>query len=259
MNEEPLRLEKATHPDGFVDFYTMLGVSSDTPPEEIQENINSLYQEAQMHRDHRVPARRREYQTLLEILPQARLVLLDEARSKRYKAYCHAVEMELPRMPHTEFLGALVREKEATDTRTDILTIRDLSRLRLATVGAEADAAPSAEEAEEDAPTAEMAEATETAPLVKEEPKAEKATLAPAIATSAPAPAPHPIPSNGPVSEGQRFSFSSLLGGGFVLAGLLVALPVLTGIPIVFATALSAFSAGICAYVFSLAGEVIEA
>lgn len=245
MNDNALGLEKAIHPDGFVDFYAILGVDSSTPASQIQESINALYQEAQMNRDHRVAARRREYQTLLEVLPQARLVLLDEARSKRYRAYCHAVEMELPRMPYPEFLSTLVREKEVADVRTDILTIRDLSRLRIAS-GEEAEVPkPAAPTIPQEAPTL----AEPVAPPVVEEARLE--TVAPLAAPVAPA--------AGPVSEAQKFSLSSLLGGGLILLGLLASLPTLAGVPLILAVALALLGAGVCAYVFSLTGEVIEA
>src|SRR5689334_1887599 len=110
MNTQPLI--EAQHADGFVDFYSLIGVSSTLGSDELRDQINALYKEAQTDRDHRTPARRREAQLLLELLPQARTILLDPKRRRRYDAYRGAVEMQSPRMPFSEFLPGLIAERE---------------------------------------------------------------------------------------------------------------------------------------------------
>jgi ABC-type Na+ efflux pump permease subunit len=73
--------------DGFVDFYELLGVEEDATLTRLRTTINALYNESQANRDHRNLNRRREYQTLLQLLPQARELLLDEKKRERYDAF----------------------------------------------------------------------------------------------------------------------------------------------------------------------------
>jgi hypothetical protein len=73
--------------DGFIDFYELLGVEEEATLTRLRTTINALYNEAQANRDHRNLNRRREYQTLLQLLPQARELLLEEAKRERYDAF----------------------------------------------------------------------------------------------------------------------------------------------------------------------------
>ena len=114
---------EAQHADGFVDYYALINTSSSTDNETLREQINALYKEAQTNRDHRTPTRRREAEFLLELLPQARTVLLDPKRRRRYDAYRGAVEMQSPRMAFEEFLPSLLAEKEKAPTGADILSL----------------------------------------------------------------------------------------------------------------------------------------
>ncbi|HEX9998662.1 MAG TPA: hypothetical protein VGB45_16125 [Abditibacterium sp.] len=234
MQQQLLNAENSVSEENFVNFYTLLGVDPATPAEEMQDAINALYQDAQINRDHRVPTRRREYQYLLEILPQARAILLDAKRRKRYDAYCHAVKMDAPRLPYAEFVRDLMREKDANDGRTDILTLRDLSRLHL--VSDPASPAPVA-----------------IAPAIAESATSKAATSA---STSTPAPSPT-TPSNAPFSltAAPKFSASSFIGGAVVLTGLLALLPSLTKLSLEIASPLALVGAVVTAYVFSLADE----
>lgn len=256
MNNELSGIEKAIHPDGFVDFYLLLGVNSATPGDELQKTINTLYQDAQTNRDHRIQARRREYQTLLELLPHARTILLNEARRKRYNAYRNAVEMQLPRLPYTDFFEGLIREKDAIDTKTDIFTLRDLSRLRATSAGTEV-ASPAPLTSESTKTEAEKREPArlEAAPAVSV-PSASAATVA-----MPPMPAPETTATDPmPVAQSAaRFPLQSAIGGLCVLGGMLAALPPLAGVPIVIAAPLALICAGVIAYVFSLATETTEA
>jgi hypothetical protein len=251
MNQELRGIEKATHPDGFVNFYAILGATPTTPIEEIQESINAMYQEAQNNRDHRVAARRREYQLLLEVLPQARTILLDDTRRKRYNAYCNAVEMESPRIPYPEFLSGLLREKEVHDARSDILTIRDLSRLRLVS--------PEEQPEEQNLPSIENSHSTSTAPAEEQPLKSQK----PVQTTEIEAPKAETRESTDvppvPAMRTPRFSPQSLSGGVIVLGGLLACLPTLAEVPLVLAAPLALVSAGVTAYVFAIAGNEMNA
>lgn len=288
MNDQLIGVDQATHPDGFVDYYAILATAPSTPAEEMREKINALYQEAQTNRDHRSLPRRREYQILLELLPQARTILLDETRRKRYNAYRQAVEMQSPRMAYPEFFESLTRERNAPDSHVDILTIRDLSRLRRATTaldptGSEsapdnepitevkavtgptpiapafpAPSSPPANEVgvpEETLTTAREATSPSNSPasIFKAATEASETTSA----ASPPTPAPPSTPS-GPISEAHKFSANALLGGAIVLGGMLGVLPNMVGVPIVLTVPLAVLCGGVTAYVFSMTGEVIE-
>lgn len=245
--------------DGFVDFYQLIGVSPDAPEAQIQESINSLYQDAQTHRDHRVAARRREYEYLLEILPQARTILLDPARRKRYNAYCAAVTLQSPRIPYPEFLAALLREKDVADPRSNILTLSDLSRLRpgAPTASTEPKSLTSLSTAPA-TPATVAAGASEVAAQTLAEQTEES------VATGA---TPQEIPlesaSEPAAPRNTIFSFlppiqlspQSWCGGVVVFVGSVVFLPLLAGVPLLVCVPLSAMSAFITTYVFSLAEE----
>jgi hypothetical protein len=237
MNEAPRGIEKATQEDGFVNFYTAFGLTPAAPAEEIQETLNAKFQEAQNNRDHRVPARRREYQLLLETLPQARTILLDAARRKRYDAYCQAREMGSPHMPYAEFLSGLLREKDVEEVRADILTLRDLSRLRLVTP-------------EPQNPVTEISTPGTVSPVQKVTVAEEIQTPTPTMEKSAPVEAPRV--SSPPAT---RFPLAALAGGAMVLGGLLACLPTLAGVPPVLTAPLALVSAGVTAYVFALAAR----
>ncbi|RYE99415.1 MAG: hypothetical protein EOO77_35585 [Oxalobacteraceae bacterium] len=129
----PQDLLEAQHADGFIDFYTLLAATPSVGAEELREQINTLYKDAQTDRDHRTPTRRREAQLLLELLPQARTILLDPKRRRRYDAYRGAVEMQSPRMPFEEFLPSLLNERESVPAAADILSV---SRRSIKTVNA---------------------------------------------------------------------------------------------------------------------------
>lgn len=121
----PLEAQQA---DGFVDFYALTGSAPDTSSEELRDTINAQYKDAQNDRGHRTPARRHEASLLLELLPQARTVLLDPKRRRRYNAYREAVAMQSPRMPFEEFLPSLLRETRDAPVAADILSMADLNR-----------------------------------------------------------------------------------------------------------------------------------
>lgn len=73
--------------DGFIDFYELLGVEDEATLTRLRTTINALYNEAQSNRDHRNLNRRREYQSLLQLLPQARELLLEDEKRERYDAF----------------------------------------------------------------------------------------------------------------------------------------------------------------------------
>ena len=73
----------AAHADGFVDYYELLQMPSSSSEEELRGRIQGLYSEAQANRDHRNLNKRRDYQALLEYLPQARNVLIEDQTKRQ--------------------------------------------------------------------------------------------------------------------------------------------------------------------------------
>ncbi len=219
---------EAQHADGFVDFYTLLALAPSVETDEVREQINSLYKDAQTDRDHRTPARRREAQMLLELLPQARTVLLDAKRRRRYDAYRGAVEMQSPRMPFGEFLPALLNEQQTTPATSDILSVS-----RRPT---KAKAVPVVEQVVE-----------REAPVV-----AAPAPVAPAPAVPVVVTAPTPtLPTAKP-----RLPLGSLLGAVGTFVGLAATLPSLASLPFGACAPLAIVGAVVVGYVFSLTGDL---
>ncbi len=77
--------------DEFVDLYALLGVPNAADAARIRKTIGELYLEAQKNLDHRNPRKRLQYQQMYEVyLPQARHLLLDDARRAEYDRYLKA-------------------------------------------------------------------------------------------------------------------------------------------------------------------------
>jgi hypothetical protein len=229
MNTQPLT--EAQHADGFVDFYALIGALPTLASDELRDQINALYKEAQTDRDHRTPARRREAQLLLELLPQARTILLDSKRRRRYDAYRGAVEMQSPRMPFPDFLPTLLAERETASAGADILSV-------------------SGRKAKIEAPRPVPVEPTAKieAPVIEvprpELPKAE-VTPAPSITPTTAM----------PTIARPRLPLGVLVGGASALVGLCATLPTLAAIPIAVCAPLALVGAGVVGYVFSLTGD----
>jgi hypothetical protein len=112
--------------DGFIDFYELLGIEPDATVTRIRTTINLLYNEAQANRDHRNLNRRREYQTLLQLLPQARELLLEEKKRERYDAFRDDVQRGVTAISFEDWTRGLKEEEEtAKGDRTAVLGIQD--------------------------------------------------------------------------------------------------------------------------------------
>lgn len=208
---------EAQHADGFVDFYTLVAASPSMNADELREQINVLYKDAQIDRDHRTPTRRREAQLLLELLPQARTVLLDAKRRRRYDAYRGAVEMQSPRMPFEEFLPVLLNEREAAPATSDILSVSRRS--------AKADAAPLVESPHE--------------------------TLLETVGSAPTESAPPAVP-----AKNLKLPLGPLVGAVGTFLGLSATLPSLASIPLVASAPLAIVGALVVGYVFSQTGDL---
>ena len=127
--------------DGFVDFYELLGVEPDATLTRLRTTVNTLYNEAQANRDHRNLNRRREYQTLLQLLPQARELLLDEAKRKRYDDFRDEVQLGITSISFEDWVRNLKEEEEeATAEQSVVLGVQD--EVRAGTVVATAKTQP---------------------------------------------------------------------------------------------------------------------
>lgn len=121
----PFNLTDAVKPNGFIDFYQMLGVSPDTPTDAIRSRVNELYAEAQANRDHRNLNKRKEYQSLLEYLPHARTALLDTDKRAQYDAYAVETSAGAPAQTFEAFMGDLSGAAAPDADRTDVLGVQD--------------------------------------------------------------------------------------------------------------------------------------
>jgi len=77
----------AVKADGFVDYYELIHQEPDATITSLRSAINDLYNEAQANRDHRNLNKRRTYQELLDLLPQAREFLLEDDIRHQYNIY----------------------------------------------------------------------------------------------------------------------------------------------------------------------------
>lgn len=124
--------------DGFVDFYELLGVEPDATVTRLRTTVNALYNEAQSNRDHRNLNRRREYQTLLQLLPQARELLLDEAKRKRYDDFRDEVQSGVTSISFEDWVRNLKEEEEVAGAQqTAVLGVQDEARAGTATATAQ--------------------------------------------------------------------------------------------------------------------------
>ena len=111
----PQRLT-ALKDDGFIDFYELLDVEPDATITRIRTTINALFNEAQANRDHRNLNRRREYQTLLQVLPQTREFLLEEKNRALYDAFREDYRSGKAATSFEDWARNLTEEAEAANT-----------------------------------------------------------------------------------------------------------------------------------------------
>jgi len=128
MSETPSNRLAALKEDGFIDFYELLAVEPDATVTRIRTTINALYNEAQSNRDHRNLNRRREYQTLLQILPQAREMLLEEKIRPRYDAFRDDVQRGAASISFEDWSRGLEEEANVKSGRSSVLGVHEDER-----------------------------------------------------------------------------------------------------------------------------------
>jgi hypothetical protein len=112
--------------DGFIDFYELLGVEDEATLTRLRTTINALYNEAQANRDHRNLNRRREYQTLLQLLPQAREFLLEETKRERYDAFREDYNRGAATVSFESWMRQLQEAEEAENAgKSAVLGVQD--------------------------------------------------------------------------------------------------------------------------------------
>lgn len=114
----------AVKADGFVDYYELIHEEPESTVTRLRTAINTLYNEAQANRDHRNLNKRRTYQELLDLLPQAREFLLDEKLRPQYDSYREAA---LQGQTNEDFATwqATVRSTEADAENASVLGVQE--------------------------------------------------------------------------------------------------------------------------------------
>jgi hypothetical protein len=126
MSQSPTSRMAAIKDDGFIDFYELLEVEPDATVTRIRTTINALYNDAQSNRDHRNLNRRREYQNLLQLIPQAREYLLEEKKRERYDLFRDDYQRGSAAMSFEDWQHSLKEEEEnAKGDRSAVLGIQE--------------------------------------------------------------------------------------------------------------------------------------
>jgi len=116
----------AVKPDGFVDFYQLISEAPNAPAEQVKTRISTLYDEAQANRDHRNIHKRRDYQLLLELLPQARSVLLDPGKRARYDEYAEQARNNRASIGFDEFMSQMTADAGTEESeRVGVLGVQE--------------------------------------------------------------------------------------------------------------------------------------
>ena len=131
-------LTDAALPDGTVDFYTLIGKTPDSDADSIRQRIQALYSEATANRDNRNLKKRREYQTLLELLPPARSALLEPAKRARYDDFLVKAKSGAAPSDFETFINDLMGFNEQMEEKTGLLATKDKVEPRASVIDAPA-------------------------------------------------------------------------------------------------------------------------
>lgn len=118
-------LTDAALPDGTVDFYTLIGKTPDAESEDIRLRIQALYSEATANRDNRNLKKRREYQTLLELLPPARAALLEAPKRARYDEFLAKAKGGAAPTDFETFINDLMGFNDQMEEKTGLIGIKE--------------------------------------------------------------------------------------------------------------------------------------
>ncbi|RYG67770.1 hypothetical protein EON80_12925 [bacterium] len=144
MADNTYNINDAGLDDGTIDFYTLIQEPVDADTETLNAKIQSLYSEAQANRDHRNLNKRREFQTLLELLPRARKALSEPEKRARYNAYLASARSGSAEVEFETFMGDLLGTNETMEEKTGLLGTQDSSQPRARVIKAPTEAPSSA-------------------------------------------------------------------------------------------------------------------
>jgi|GEM_PF-2285959 len=124
------RQNSAVKADGFVDYYELIHEDPESTVTRLRTAINTLYNEAQANRDHRNLNKRRTYQELLDLLPQAREFLLDEELRRQYDNYREEALNGLAKQDFTEWQTSVRSNGEDAESASLLGVQEEEQRLR---------------------------------------------------------------------------------------------------------------------------------
>lgn len=124
---EPIafNLSGAQLPDNTIDFYTLLGETSNASTDELRTKIGAIYSEAQANRDHRNLKKRNEYKTLLDLLPAARVALLEAPKRAQYDDFLAKAKEGAAPSDFETFINDLMGFNEPMEEKTGLLGVQD--------------------------------------------------------------------------------------------------------------------------------------
>lgn len=124
MDSSVANVAAAMTPDGFIDFYELLGLPGTASPQLVNERINDLYSKAQSNREHRHLAKRREAEVLLDLLPHALNVLSNPDNRARYDSYAVSARAGAAPMTFEAFMNTVIKGTEETERTKGLLAMR---------------------------------------------------------------------------------------------------------------------------------------
>jgi hypothetical protein len=120
----------AVKADGFVDYYELIHQEPDATITSLRSAINDLYNEAQANRDHRNLNKRRGYQDLLDLLPQAREFLLEEDIRHQYNIYREESLNGIAKQSFEDWKAETLKKEGDTDSAAVLGVQEEQQRLR---------------------------------------------------------------------------------------------------------------------------------
>jgi multidrug efflux pump subunit AcrB len=120
----------AVKADGFIDYYELIHEEPHATITRLRSTINDLYNEAQANRDHRNLNKRRSYQQMLDLLPQAREFLLDEDNRHQYNIYRDESLDGVAKQSFEEWKAATLKREGEEEDNTVLGVQEEQQRLR---------------------------------------------------------------------------------------------------------------------------------
>lgn len=114
----------AVKTSGFVDYYELIHQEPHATITSLRSAINDLHNEAQANRDHRNLNKRRGFQELLDLLPQARTFLLDEDIRHKYNIYREEALAGIARQSFEDWKIAILK-KEGEEEDAAVLGVQE--------------------------------------------------------------------------------------------------------------------------------------